>query len=130
MKDRLISVRNYIAQKKYKWIFKPIFFKFDPENIHDKMSAFLRFLGKFSITRKITYFCFGYSNKVLEQNILGIHFKNPVGLSAGFDKNATLIDIVPSLGFGFTEVGSITGEPCAGNPKRSEERRVGKECRS
>jgi len=117
MKDRLISVRNYIAQKKYKWIFKPIFFKFDPESIHDKMSAFLRFLGKFSITRKIIYFCFGYSNKVLEQNILGIHFKNPVGLSAGFDKNATLIDIVPSLGFGFTEVGSITGEPCAGNPK-------------
>ena len=54
---------------------------------------------------------------MLGQNIFGINFKNPVGLSAGFDKNATLIDIMPSLGFGFTEVGSITGEKCEGNPK-------------
>ncbi len=54
---------------------------------------------------------------MLEQNILGIHFKNPIGLSAGFDKNATLMDIMPSLGFGFTEIGSITANPYGGNPK-------------
>src|SRR3989338_7644200 len=117
MLNELITARNYIIHLKYKWILKPIFFKIDPEIIHDWMTVFLHFLGKYALTRKIAYFCFGYSNSMLEQNILGINFKNPVGLSAGFDKNAALIDIAPSLGFGFTEVGSITGEPCPGNPK-------------
>jgi dihydroorotate dehydrogenase len=73
------------------------------------------FLGKFKITRFITKLTFGYSNKMLEQEILGIKFKNPVGLSAGFDKNAQLTQILPSVGFGFEEVGSITGEQCKGN---------------
>ena len=40
-----------------------------------------------------------------------------MGLSAGFDKNAELTDIIPSVGFGFMEVGSVTGENCLGNPK-------------
>ncbi|MFA6353461.1 MAG: quinone-dependent dihydroorotate dehydrogenase [Candidatus Paceibacterota bacterium] len=117
MRDRLITIRNWIIREKYKWILKPLFFKFDPEKIHDWMSSLLRFFGKYTITRKITYFYFGYSNPALEQNILGINFKNPVGLAAGFDKNATLIDIMPSLDFGFTEVGSITKNPYEGNPK-------------
>lgn len=60
---------------------------------------------------------FDYSHSSLEQTILGIYFKNPVGLSAGFDKNADLTDILPDVGFGFLEVGSITGEPCPGNPR-------------
>ena len=81
------------------------------------MSVALHFLGKFSLTRKMSYCLWGYSHPALEQNILGIKFKNPVGLSAGFDKDAKMVDIMPSLGFGFTEVGSITGEPCEGNPK-------------
>ncbi|MEK7539591.1 MAG: quinone-dependent dihydroorotate dehydrogenase [Patescibacteria group bacterium] len=115
--DTLIRIRNYLAKKKYKWILKPIFFKFDPELIHDNMSAFLHFLGKYTLTRKIAYTFWGYSNPILEQNILGINFKNPIGLSAGFDKNAELTEIIPSIGFGFMEVGSITGEVCAGNPK-------------
>lgn len=117
MYNGLITARNWIMRKKYQWILKPIFFKSDPEIIHDRMSDFLHFLGKYSITRKITYFFFGYSNSILEQNILGINFKNPVGLSAGFDKDGKLIDIMPSLGFGFTEIGSITRKPYAGNPK-------------
>ncbi|KKU97622.1 MAG: Dihydroorotate dehydrogenase 2 [Parcubacteria group bacterium GW2011_GWB1_48_6] len=104
-------------EKKYKWLLKPIFFRMDPENIHDIMSALLRVAGKFLIIRKIAYLFWGYSHPALRQDILGIKFQNPVGLSAGFDKDATLIDIMPSLGFGFTEVGSITGEPCEGNPK-------------
>ena len=117
MLSRLTALRNWIMRQKYRWILKPIFFKIDPEVIHDWMTVFLRLLGKFFIGRKIAYFCWGYSNKRLEQNILGINFGNPVGLSAGFDKNATLTDIAPSLGFGFTEIGSITGNPCQGNPK-------------
>ncbi|MGB9609101.1 MAG: quinone-dependent dihydroorotate dehydrogenase, partial [Minisyncoccia bacterium] len=62
-------------------------------------------------------FIFNYQNKILEQNILGLNFKNPIGLAAGFDKNAELINFWPNLGFGFIEVGSITGMSCLGNPK-------------
>jgi len=104
-------------QKKYKWILKPIFFKIDPEVIHDYMVSIGKYIGKYSPTRAITNFFWGYSHPALQQKILGIDFKNPVGLAAGFDKNANLINIIPSVGFGFTEIGSITGEPCSGNPK-------------
>lgn len=112
-----IIVRNYIVRQKYKWILRPIFFKIDPEKIHDYIIKIGYFLSKYAITRKLTHCFLGYSHPTLEQNILGINFKNPVGLAAGFDKNAVLNDILPSVGFGFTEVGSITGEPCLGNPK-------------
>jgi len=117
MQDRLVTARNWIIQKKYKWILKPLLFKFDPEKIHDWMSDSLHFIGKYTVLRKIASAFFGYSSPALEQNILGIDFKNPIGLAAGFDKNATLIDIIPSLGFGFMEVGSITKSPYEGNPK-------------
>jgi len=96
---------------------KPIFFLQDPEKVHDRMTGIGSFLGKFSITRKIASWKFGYHSSMLEQDILGIHFHNPVGLAAGFDKNAQLTHILPSVGFGFEEVGSVTGEPCEGNPK-------------
>ena len=96
---------------------KPILFKIDPEKVHDNMSAVGHFLGEYWITRKISKAFWSYSNPALEQNILGINFKNPIGLSAGFDKNADLTEIIPCVGFGFMEVGSITGEACVGNPK-------------
>jgi dihydroorotate dehydrogenase len=58
-----------------------------------------------------------YQDPILEQDVLGIHFSNPVGLAAGFDKNAELTNTIPSVGFGHMEVGSITAKPCTGNPK-------------
>lgn len=89
----------------------------EPEKIHDAMSGFLRITGNSFLGRKVTYALLGYTHPALRQNILGIKFPNPIGLSAGFDKDANLINIMPSLGFGFTEVGSITGEASEGNPK-------------
>ncbi len=89
----------------------------DPEVVHDKTINLGKFLGSNFITRGIVSLKFNYSNKKLEQRILGLDFKNPVGLAAGFDKNIELINVIPSVGFGFEEVGSITGEPCEGNPK-------------
>ncbi|KKR55848.1 MAG: dihydroorotate dehydrogenase 2 [Candidatus Curtissbacteria bacterium GW2011_GWB1_40_28] len=85
--------------------------------MHDSMVSFGVLLGKYWLTRKIVGAFFSYSNKTLEQKILGIKFKNPIGLGAGFDKDAVLVDILPYVGFGFVEVGSITGEPCSGNPR-------------
>lgn len=89
----------------------------DPEMVHDSITLVGRFLGSNPLTRGTTRALLSYSHPALEQKILGIRFKNPVGLSAGFDKDALLTDILPSVGFGFAEVGSITGEPCEGNPK-------------
>lgn len=101
----------------YKNFLKPFFFLLDPEFVHDRITLTGRFLGSNFLTRGLATAFFSYSNPALEQNILGIRFKNPIGLAAGFDKDALLTDILPSVGFGFAEVGSITGEPCKGNPK-------------
>ncbi len=117
MKNVLIKLRNSIIGFLYQKIVKPHCFKKDPEKVHDDITKFGKFLGSNPLTRLKTKCLFGYKNKKLEQTILGIKFPNPVGLAAGFDKNAELTAILPATGFGFIEVGSITGEPCEGNPK-------------
>lgn len=101
----------------YKHIAKPIFFKLDPEDVHDRVTAMGALLGRNTFSRSLTERIFAYHDKCLTQTIDGLTFTNPVGLSAGFDKNAQLLNILPSVGFGFAEIGSITGEPCEGNPK-------------
>jgi dihydroorotate dehydrogenase len=98
-------------------VLKPIFFLQDPEMVHDYMIRVGAMLGKYSWSKAVIKGLFDYESKNLSQDILGLHFRNPIGLSAGFDKNAELADILSSVGFGFAEVGSITGEKCAGNPK-------------
>lgn len=101
----------------YQHLVKPIFFRLDPEDVHDRICALGSTLGKFAITRRLSKTLFVFENPALEQTILGIHFPNPIGLTAGFDKNAELTKIIPSVGFGHEEIGSVTGEPCLGNPK-------------
>jgi dihydroorotate dehydrogenase subfamily 2 len=101
----------------YRTVAKPLLFKTDPEWIHDIAIKVGAFSGKYKFTRGFIKSCLYYSNASLEQDILGIHFPNPIGLAAGFDKDARMIDATAPLGFGFTEIGSITGEPCLGNPK-------------
>ncbi|MEK7126871.1 MAG: quinone-dependent dihydroorotate dehydrogenase [Patescibacteria group bacterium] len=117
MKDFSINIRNKILGFLYETFAKPIFFQIDPETVHNSILLFGKFLGSNPITRFLTKLLFHYSNKKLEQTILGIHFKNPIGLAAGFDKDAELTKILPETGFGFIEVGSITGLPCEGNPR-------------
>ncbi|PIX62298.1 quinone-dependent dihydroorotate dehydrogenase [Candidatus Uhrbacteria bacterium CG_4_9_14_0_2_um_filter_41_50] len=107
------KIQNFLYQK----IAKPIFFKIDPELIHDLIIIVGQVLGSNPITRYLTKLCFYHSDKSLEQTILGINFKSPIGLAAGFDKNAKIINTIADVGFGFEEIGSVTGEPCAGNPK-------------
>jgi dihydroorotate dehydrogenase len=102
----------------YSKIIKPIFFKMDPEFVHDRITNTGKILGKFNLTKKIVNKLFNYENDpYLHQKILDIDFYNPVGLSAGFDKNADLVNILPEVGFSYMEVGSVTLNPYAGNPK-------------
>lgn len=100
----------------YVYIAKPIFFQLDPEKIHDRMIRFGSFLSTHTFFRKLTKKLFYFYDVSLEQEIHGVRFKNPVGLSAGFDKDAHLIDILPSVGFGYEQVGTITLEAYEGNP--------------
>ena len=117
MKETLITVRNFIIEGLYKGIVRPILFRIDPEKIHDFFIKAGHILGRWFFMKAITAFFFQYKNPKLHQELLGIKFENPIGLAAGFDKNAQMIDISRSVGFGFTEIGSITGEPCKGNEK-------------
>lgn len=112
-----ITIRTKIIKKSYKSILKPILFRFDPEDVHNLFLKVGHLLGRFSLTRKITSTLFEYNNPILSQNVKGLEFKSPIGLSAGFDKNASLVDILPSVGFGFMELGSVTLNPYQGNPK-------------
>lgn len=101
----------------YRTFARPFFFRIDPEDIHDRMTSFGSFLGKFWITKTATGLLFDYESEKLEQRIVGIKFKSPVGLSAGFDKNAELVEILPFVSFGYSQVGSVTNRAYKGNPK-------------
>jgi dihydroorotate dehydrogenase len=110
-------IQVYPPNCMYKHILKPIFFRFDPEFVHDKIVGLGAFMGRFNSGKKLLSTILNFEDPILEQDILGIHFKNPIGLAAGFDKNAELTDTIPSIGFGHMEVGSITAKRCIGNPK-------------
>ncbi len=94
---------------------KPLLFKRDPDFVHHKFCALGHSLGKYSLFRGLTGLAFAYNNPKLEQTVDGIKFPNPVGLSAGFDKEAEMIPILPKVGFGFLQIGSVTLEPYEGN---------------
>jgi dihydroorotate dehydrogenase subfamily 2 len=67
---------------------------------------------------------FYYQNSMLSQKVCGINFENPVGLAAGFDKNAELISIMEDVGFGFVECGSVSAKACAGNSGKRLRREI------
>lgn len=113
--DVWVRFRNRVLKVSYVYMLKPLFFRADPEMVHDCMLGVGVMLGRSAFGRWIVRTLFGYEHPTLSQSIGQIEFKNPIGLSAGFDKNAELTDILPSVGFGFGEVGSITGERSEGN---------------
>jgi len=115
--EQFIALKNVIMKFLYKNIVKRIVFLFDPESVHDFFNITGRFLGSNVVTRYLTRAVFYYKNSILSQKILGIKFENPVGLAAGFDKNIELYKILPEVGFGYEEGGSITGDKSEGNPK-------------
>jgi dihydroorotate dehydrogenase len=115
--EYIIEFRNIIIGAIYRNLLKPVFFMQDPEDVHDRMTAAGKLLGSNPVTRGLTLLAFNYHNPALTQTVAGITFQNPLGLAAGFDKEAQLTQILPSVGFGFEEVGSITAKAYEGNPK-------------
>jgi len=98
-------------------LIKPLLFQFDPEKVHyfvtRNLKRFNRFPGGTSLSRML----WDFEDKRLEKEVFGLKFNNPVGLAAGFDKNAEMIYEMGNLGFGFVEVGTVTPLPQPGNLK-------------
>ncbi len=101
----------------YKFFIRPLLFLLDPEKVHKLSFAAIKFLSKtgFSALFRSLYVI---ENKGLEREVFGLKFKNPVGLAAGFDKNASLYNELADFGFGFIEIGTLTPKPQEGNPKK------------
>ncbi|MGB0879602.1 MAG: quinone-dependent dihydroorotate dehydrogenase [Polaribacter sp.] len=102
----------------YKLIIRPILFLFDPEKVHYYTFSMVRFLHKIPFVPSLIRSIFQVNNKKLERTLFGIRFKNPVGLAAGFDKNAVLYNELANFGFGFIEIGTVTPKGQIGNPKK------------
>lgn len=102
----------------YKIAVKPVLFKFSPDTVHHRLIGLGRISSDLPPMRWFIKSFYAYQNTaVLSQTIANITYRNPVGLSAGFDKNFELLKILPAVGFGFVEGGSLTFHKSAGNPK-------------
>ena len=113
--NSIIGIRNFFMRIGFQ-ILRPVIFLMDPEEAHYSLKKVGVFLGSNFFTRGLTSLFFKYENKSLNTEVDGVEYKNPIGLSAGFDKDGELTKIYPSLGFGLAELGSFTGEVCPGNP--------------
>ena len=115
MKSFIVGIRNLTLKLLYK-IARPVIFLMDPEEAHYSMKRIGIALGSTNVTKWLTSLLYDYNDDALKTTVDGVKYRNPMGLSAGFDKDGELTKIYPSLGFGLAELGSITGEICPGNP--------------
>jgi len=113
----MTELKSKVNSLFYKKILKRILFHLDPELVHNLFINFGEILGSNILARKLTSIQFDYKNKILEQEVMGIKLRNPIGLAAGFDYNGRLTQILPSIGFGIESIGSVTYNSYEGNPK-------------
>ena len=102
----------------YKKLLRPILFNIDPEKTHDLIFFLTGLIFKIPFSHFLISKFFCLKSPSLETELFGIKFPNPVGLAAGFDKNAKLYKEFSSFGFGFIEIGTVTPKPQDGNPKK------------
>ena len=102
----------------YKTFIRPLLFRFDPEEVHYFTFSLIRFLSKIPGFSAISKSLYEVEDSRLETEVFGLRFKNPVGLAAGFDKDAKLYEELSNFGFGFIEIGTLTPVGQEGNPKK------------
>ncbi|MGB1972065.1 MAG: quinone-dependent dihydroorotate dehydrogenase [Flavobacteriaceae bacterium] len=102
----------------YQKIIKPFLFLFDPESVHHFSFTMIKLLSAIPGIPAIIRSLYQVNDKRLEREVFGLKFPNPVGLAAGFDKNAELYKPLANFGFGFIEIGTLTPKGQAGNPKK------------
>lgn len=96
---------------------RPFLFRFDPEKIHYAVTALLKWVGRRDYRANLLRRIYTIRHPALEREVFGLKFSNPVGLAAGFDKNAEWVGELAALGFGFIEIGTVTPLPQPGNEK-------------
>ncbi|WP_367761830.1 quinone-dependent dihydroorotate dehydrogenase [Helicobacter pylori] len=98
-------------------LLKKYLFSLDAEDAHEKVCKILRTLSSSPFLCSLIHSQWGYKNPKLENEILGLHFPNPLGLAAGFDKNASMLRALTAFGFGYLEAGTLTNEAQMGNER-------------
>jgi dihydroorotate dehydrogenase len=101
----------------YRFFIRPLLFLVDPEVIHHFTFNFIKVVCAIPGMRKLLSAMFSYRSRQLEKTLFGVKFPNPVGLAAGLDKDARLIDELSAFGFGFIEIGTVTPKAQPGNDK-------------
>jgi len=104
----------------YERVIRPLLFRYstgDSEKAHEKALALLRYVGKRERLARVIEQFSTFEDAGLKQEIFGLKFRNPVGLAAGFDKNAVATQGIAALGFGFNEVGTVTQRSQEGYPR-------------
>ena len=96
---------------------KPLLFSLDAERAHEEVSGLMSLLAPLPGAAAALSALTGRGPKDLERTVFGVRFPNPLGLAAGFDKDGKLVSVLPALGFGFLEIGSVTLEAQPGNPR-------------
>src|SRR6476620_1292930 len=102
----------------YKLLIRPLLFLFDPEEVHYFTFSLIRNLSRIPGVSGIFRSLYLVNDKRLEREVFGLKFRNPVGLAAGFDKDAKLYQELSDFGFGFIEIGTLTPVGQEGNPKK------------
>jgi dihydroorotate dehydrogenase len=102
----------------YKLIIRPLLFLFDPEKVHYFTFSLIRNLTKIPGSSYLFKTLYKVEDALLETEVFGLKFPNPVGLAAGFDKDAKLYQELSNFGFGFIEIGTLTPVGQDGNPKK------------
>ncbi|GAA8301259.1 quinone-dependent dihydroorotate dehydrogenase [Helicobacter pylori] len=98
-------------------LLKKYLFSLDAEDAHEKVCKILKMLSSSPFLCNLIDSQWGYKNPKLENEILGLHFPNPLGLAAGFDKNASMLRALTAFGFGYLEAGTLTNEAQMGNER-------------
>lgn len=102
----------------YKLFVRPFLFYFDPEKVHYFSFSFIKIISRLPFVQKILTSIYEVNDSRLERTVFGLKFKNPVGLAAGFDKDAKIFKELSNFGFGFIEIGTLTPKAQDGNPKK------------
>ncbi len=102
----------------YQFLVRPFLFLFDPERVHHFTFGAIRLLHYIPGFGALVRAIYKQQAPQLERKLFGLTFPNPVGLAAGFDKDAKLFGPLSNFGFGFIEIGTLTPTPQPGNPKK------------
>lgn len=101
----------------YKQLIQPLLFRMEAEQAHHFTTGLLQQFHRLPGGPALLKMMCDFQDRGLEREVFGLKFRNPVGLAAGFDKNAEMVDAMDSLGFGFVEIGTLTPRPQSGNPQ-------------